>query len=276
MNEPVIKWTGSKRSQAKDIVSYFPEEINTYYEPFVGGGAILKYLISNSNIKVKKYICSDINNDLIKVWKLIKNNPKLIIDSYKLLWAELNKDDNKARKRDFYNYIREEFNKGKNPVLFFFIMRTTTNGMPRYNKKGEFNSSFHITRNGIIPEKAEKIINEWSFLLKENDVKFICCPYTDIIPEKNDFCYFDPPYANTKGMYYGNIENDIFFDYLKKLNCNYIFSFDGKSGEKDNTYSVPLDVYTEHKYLLSGNSSFKRVTGNDKNAIVYESLYIKK
>ena len=53
-------------------------------------------------------------------------------------------------------------------------------------------------------------------------------------------------------------------------------SFDGKSGNEDNTFDVPKDIYGEHIYIKSGKSSFKRILGNDKNATVYESLYIKK
>ncbi len=52
-------------------------------------------------------------------------------------------------------------------------------------------------------------------------------------------------------------------------------SFDGKSGEVDSTYAVPNDVYSEHIYIMSGNSSFKRTIGKSNDSIVYESLYIK-
>lgn len=81
-------------------------------------------------------------------------------------------------------------------------MRTTTNGMPRYNSDGEFNNSFHVTRNGILPDKLKDIVNEWSVLLNEHNVKFKCCSFTDIKPNNDDFIYMDPPYANTKGMYF--------------------------------------------------------------------------
>lgn len=60
--QPVIKWSGSKRSQSDEIIKYFPTNIDTYYEPFIGGGSMLMTLMLNSDrIKVKHYICSDIN-----------------------------------------------------------------------------------------------------------------------------------------------------------------------------------------------------------------------
>jgi hypothetical protein len=62
---------------------------------------------------------------------------------------------------------------------------------------------------------------------------------------------------------------------MRTLPCKYALSFDGISGKEDNTYNVPKDIYTNHEYILSGNSSFKRTIGKSNNSIVYESLYIK-
>lgn len=274
MFEPAVKWSGSKRSQAEEIVKLFPKEIETYYEPFCGGCSVLRRLLS-SEIKVNNYVCSDLNNDLINLWNLIKEQPIELYEYYNVLWNELNKDENKDRKRDYFNYIRDRYNKEHNAKDFLFIMRTTTNGMPRYNKNGEFNNSFHITRNGIVPETLKGVLLEWSELLLSNDVKFICRSFEEVSSNKNDVLYLDPPYFNTKGMYYGKIDFDLFFSWLKEQKGKYYLSFDGKSGEVDNTYKVPEELYSEHKYLLSGNSSFKRTIGKDKNAIVQESLYIK-
>ena len=272
--EPVIKWSGSKRSQANDILQYFPKEIDTYYEPFCGGASILRRLLE-SDIKVKNFICSDLNNDLISLWNEIKNNPNKVLGYYITLWNELNFNDDKERKKQYFNKVRERFNKEKSPLDFMFIMRTTTNGMPRYNKNGEFNNSFHITRNGIVPETLANIILKWSNLLNKNNVEFKSCSYENIKPKENDFCYLDPPYANTKGMYYGVIDYTIFFDWIRNLSCKYALSFDGVSGDINNTYSVPKDIYSKHEYLLSGNSSFKRTIGKSNDSVVYESLYIR-
>lgn len=275
MFEPAIKWSGSKRSQANEILKYFPKEIDTYYEPFCGGCSVMRRLL-NSDIKVKNIICSDLNADLINLWVEIKNNPEKAFKHYETLWNELNKDEDKARKRSYFEEIRARYNKDRNPLDFLFIMRTTTNGMPRYNKDGNFNNSFHITRNGINPETLRKILIEWSNLLNERNVQFICQDYKNIKTTKNDFIYLDPPYANTKGMYFGNFKLEPFFNWLREQPADYLLSFDGRSGNIDNTYNLPQDLYSEHKYLLSGNSSFKRTIGKSNDSIVYESLYIKK
>ena len=236
--------------------------------------SVLRRLLE-SDIRVKRYVCSDINKGLIDLWNEIIDNPTNVVSHYTDLWTELNKDDDKNRKRAFFESIRSRYNQEHNPLDFMFIMRTTTNGMPRYNKNGDFNNSFHITRNGIIPATLEKIIFEWSELLKIHNVEFIHCSYEAITPTKNDFVYLDPPYANTKGMYYGAIDYEEMWDWLRSLPCKYALSFDGISGEQDNTQEIPIDIYTKHEYLLSGNSSFKRTIGKSNDSIVYESIYIK-
>lgn len=98
---PVIKWSGSKRSQSEEIISNFPKEINIYYEPFVGGGSVL-YQLLNSDIKVNKFICSDINEDLINLWNTIKDTPLELSIHYNKLWGELNKDNDIERKKRLF------------------------------------------------------------------------------------------------------------------------------------------------------------------------------
>ena len=272
--QPAIKWSGSKRSQCDEIISYFPRKIETYYESFLGGGSVA-YRLMNSDINVNKFVLSDLNSDLINLYKLIQNDYKSVISHYELLWNELNKDSDFERKKLYFAEIRKRLNEKHDPKDFMFIMRTTTNGMPRYNSDGEFNNSFHITRNGIEPFRLEKILKEWNDTLNNHNVEFINASYDEFCPNENDFCYYDPPYANTKGMYFGAIDNGKFFSFLSDLKCPYCFSFDGFCEDEDSTYDVPKSVYDEHIYLKNGNSSFRRVIGNKTDKIIYESLYIK-
>ena len=272
--QPAIKWSGSKRSQCDEIISYFPRKIETYYESFLGGGSVA-YRLMNSDINVNKFVLSDLNSDLINLYKLIQNDYKSVVSHYELLWNELNKDSDFERKKLYFAEIRKRLNEKHDPKDFMFIMRTTTNGMPRYNSDGEFNNSFHVTRNGIEPFRLEKILKEWNKTLNNHNVEFINASYDIFSPNENDFCYYDPPYVNTKGMYFGAIDNDKFFNFLQNLKCSYCFSFDGYCEDEDSTYDVPKSVYDEHIYLKNGNSSFRRVIGNKTDKIIYESLYIK-
>ena len=76
MFQPVIKWSGSKRHQADNIISYFPRHIETYYEPFCGGASVARALMESKEITVDNFILSDLNEDLINLWWEITLNPQ--------------------------------------------------------------------------------------------------------------------------------------------------------------------------------------------------------
>lgn len=270
--QPAIKWSGSKRSQSDTIVDQFPDEIHTYYEPFVGGGSIL-YALLKSKKKAERYICSDNNADLINLWVEMKERPADLLDTYEEMWNELNADDNGQRKKDYYNLVRKRFNEEKNPADFMFLNRTCTNGLIRYNSRGEFNSSFHFSRKGILPETVRKIVTEWSELINQHHVEFLLKDYLEVVTAPGDVLYCDPPYAATKGMYSGVLNYEEFFEWLGSQEGKILLSFDGKRGENDYTYEVPKNIYTNHLYIASGVSSFTRLKTKEVTQ-VYESLYI--
>lgn len=98
--EPVIKWSGSKRPIAASIIARFPKKIKTYYEPFCGGASVFRRLV-DSGIEVEKYVVSDINADLIEVFKGVKSIPERLSSHYRELWEELNQDEDLNRKKIF-------------------------------------------------------------------------------------------------------------------------------------------------------------------------------
>ena len=278
MYDPIVKWSGSKRSQAEEIVARLPREIATYYEPFCGGCSVLYRILNTPSVKVERYVASDINIDLIRLWNSIRDYPEELCAGYKDLWSGFNRhglcEDDYERRKEFFYTIRERYNRLHNPLDFLFLMRTTTNGMPRYNELGEFNNSCHFSRPGINPDKLLEICMGWSRVLKEKNVEFRAMSYEVLKPVSGDFVYADPPYFGTRGMYYGRIDFDTYFKWLTGLRCKWMMSFDGKAGNEDFTYDVPIGLYLRHEYLNSGNSSFRRVIGKDRYAQVHESLYM--
>lgn len=146
--------------------------------------------------------------------------------------------------------------------------------MIRYNSSGDFNTSLHFSRDGIKPDKLSSIILTWSDKLNSANVKFLCSGYENIVPKQGDFVYLDPPYANTRGMYYGSIDYNCLWSWMRNLGCKYILSFDGKTESTDNTFPVPKDLYNKHEYIKSGRSSFRSLK-MQSTQIVKESLYIK-
>lgn len=265
MFRPVIKWSGSKRTQAYEILKYIPE-YKTYYEPFLGGGSML-YVV-----EPKKAICGDICTPLIEIWNLIKNDPEKLSKSYKKNWELLQKDY-----RHFFK-VRDSFNIKYDGESLFFLSRTCVNGLIRFNSKGEFNNSLHYSRKGINPETMDSIIYEWN--KKISNVKFKSCDYKLLTKKasEGDFIYLDPPYYNTKGRYYTNktIDFDEFIEYLRDLNrknIKFALSFDGIRGNKEYENIIPKDVYKRHVFLKSGKSTFRKIMDKE-NEDVFESLYL--
>lgn len=273
--KPVIKWSGSKRSQSEKILAQIPnKEYNTYYEPFVGGASML-YQIARSELVINKYVCSDINSDLINLWNEIKNNPCDVVRAYTEHFNKLTSYSTIQDKRAYFEHVRAKFNQDKSSLDFMFIMRTTTNGMPRYNKSGEFNNSYHLNRNGINPKELNKIVEDWNSLLNSKNIIFEQKSYNEIITQESDLMYLDPPYPNSSAMYSGDIDLNLFFSWLKNQESFYMMSMSGKTQTIDKTYSVPKELFSKHLYLDSGNSSFRRLYGKSNKEYVKESLYIK-
>ncbi len=264
--QPVIKWSGSKRSQVKDILKCVPL-FNTYYEPFLGGGSVMYSVNPDSGI------CGDICKPLIDLWLLIRNNPKYLIDYYTSRWNKLQKDG-----VEVFLETRKCFNLYYRPEDLFFLSRTCVNGLIRFNQKGEFNNSMHYTRKGINPSRIEKIIYDWSERIQK--INFVTGDYkeTTQTAQKNDFLYLDPPYFHTKGRYYSNktINFEEFFLFLDDLNrreIKFALSFDGKRGDENYIIDLPQELYKKRILIKSGLSSFKKVM-EKQNTDVFETLYL--
>src|SRR3954464_14005568 len=84
----LLKWTGSKRRQARRIVEHFPRKIATYYEPFVGGGSVL-YELLGSDIQVDRIECGDTCVPLIELWQVVRDDPEGLVRRYAEMWAML-------------------------------------------------------------------------------------------------------------------------------------------------------------------------------------------
>ena len=264
MFQPVIKWSGSKRTQSEKIKSFLPNHFNTYYEPFIGGGSMLY------SITPEKAICGDICVPLIALWNEIKTNPNDLAESYRVRWERLQKDSK------VYYEIRDNYNKNNNPQDLLFLSRTCINGLIRFNANGVFNSSFHYKRPGISPDTLKSIILDWSKHI--SGANFIAEDYrvTTVDAKEGDIVYIDPPYFHTRGMYYGTIDYDELFMFLEDINhrgVKYILSLDLKRGYNDKTIDIPSELYKRHEFIKSGLSSFSRIV-SQKSVCVFESIYL--
>ncbi len=260
----ILKWTGSKRKQAKDIHSLFPAEYNRYIEPFLGGGALL-YLAAN-----EKSVANDIYTPVIEFWNLVKKDPERLINYYAEEWTKLQENF-----PDYFYEVRDRFNKNPNGFDLSFLTRTCVNGIVRFNKEGEFNNSLHLSRRGMKPNKFEKIVYQWNS--KIQGVEFYNKDYREVLElaENGDLIYLDPPYAGSSNRYISNLEIQPFFEELEKLNrkgVKWMLSFDGQRGDTNLEYPVPIDLF-QNKYLLSNGASTLNQVLNGQSKEVKETLY---
>jgi DNA adenine methylase len=262
--QPVIKWSGSKRLLAPKIVALFPEDYGTYFEPFLGGGSVLLELLP------KKAVCCDINASLIDFWNLLKTNPKKLCDDYANNWSLLQKDWH------HFLLIRDRYNKEQSGSDLLFLSRTCVNGLIRYNKKGEFNNSLHYSRKGIEPDRLRKLLMDVSEEIQ--NYTFVSGDYhqTLAMMKEGDLVYLDPPYSNTKSMYYGSIDSKLLWDYVRQIKAKKAvcaMSYDGSTSNRDYSSDVPDGLFSRHLLLESGLSTFNKVIDGVENK-TKESLYL--
>jgi len=263
--QPLIKWTGAKRLISKQIVSHFPDNIETYYEPFLGGGSVFFQLLVSGK-SVKRFVLSDLNETLIQIYKTVINNPTDLTKSYRKNWTEFQKDNH------YYYKQREIYNKTKDPLAFFFLTRTCYNGTIRFNSKGEFNVSFHYGRAGMHPDTLDKIIPYYNNLMAGKDIEFLCRSYEEVQPQnKNDIVYLDPPYTSTKSLYFGNIDLEKFFSWVDSFPCPWFMNLNNVN-KCDHEESFPI-AYTGKDIFCSGKSSFSRL--KNREVTVGEYFYWK-
>jgi len=193
--KPFLKWAGGKGQLLAEIDSRLPQglktgEIDTYIEPFVGGGAVFFHLAQRYE-NIKRFYLFDINNDLANCYNAIKNDVESLID-------ELEKLENdflpltKSLRKEFYYSVRKEFNCDRSPAKLIFLNKNCYNGLYRVNRKGQFNVPFGYYKNPTICN-AENLESVSQVLQK---AEIICADFekSDKYIDDKTFVYFDPPY----------------------------------------------------------------------------------
>ena len=184
---PVVKWVGGKRQLLKEIGPHLPAGECTYYEPFIGGGAVLFYL------KPERAVINDTNSELINLYMVIKEKPEKLIDDLRR-----HKNDEAYyyriraldRRPDIYSRLTDV----ERASRIIFLNKTCFNGLFRVNKSGQFNSPFgRYKKPNIINE--EKILSIHSYF-NSSDITIRNTDYEDSLEgvSEGDFVYFDPPY----------------------------------------------------------------------------------
>lgn len=184
---PVVKWAGGKRQLWSTIKAYIPNRMSTYYEPFVGGGAVWL------GLKPKAAVINDINDELMNVYEVIRDSVDELVEDLK-----------KHRNESSYFYDIREMDRDKDVYgrmtkvqrasRILYLNKTCYNGLFRVNNQGEFNAPFGSYKNPNIVN--EGTLRALSHYLNEASITLLNCDFDTALQgiRKGGFVYFDPPY----------------------------------------------------------------------------------
>lgn len=187
--KPFVKWAGGKRQIISVIGKHLPKHYGTYFEPFLGGGAVLFHILSDN--PEQKCQVSDLNSDLVLSYVTIRDRIDDLITSLKEHSILYYKNSN-----SYFYKVRESSPKDQveKTSRLLFLNRTCFNGLYRVNSKGKFNVPLgRYTNPNIVNEENLRIVSQY---LQSKKINIKCQDFTRVFSnsKKGDFVYFDPPY----------------------------------------------------------------------------------
>lgn len=198
--KPFVKWAGGKRQLLDVIRTKYPDKIERYCEPFVGGGAVLFDILSQ--YQPKDVLINDVNPELMNTYQQIRDNVEDLITMLDQLQTEYHSkttDDSRKKiylvKRDRFNELKTSNNPAQNlekAALFIFLNHTCFNGLYRVNSKNLFNVPFGANKSPTICD-CENLANVNKALQR---IQIQCGDYCacENFIDSNTFVYIDPPY----------------------------------------------------------------------------------
>lgn len=202
--KPFLKWAGGKGKLLPQLEMALPQILYdnefTYIEPFVGGGAMLFFILQHFP-HIIRVVINDINPNLTATYQTIKEKPEELVSNLRTIEKHYNSLANQESQKAFFLEMRRHFNEGplmqtEKSALLLFLNRTCFNGLYRENANGFFNVPFGKYARPTICN--ENLILADSELLNRYDVKITTGDYSQTKDEIADneltFFYFDPPY----------------------------------------------------------------------------------
>lgn len=243
---PVLKWVGGKRQLIDEIEKVLPKKYSTYYEPFIGGGAVLFAL------QPDKAVINDINGELINVYNVIKEDAEGLISD---LLKHKNESEyfysmrEKDRDKEVYNSLTDI----EKASRIIYLNKTCYNGLFRVNKSGEFNSPFGNYKNpNIVNEITLRAVSNY---FNKANITFLNGDFEEALKNirKGSFVYLDPPYdpvsssANFTGYDKGG------FDRQQQVRLKEVCDSLNKKGVKfllsNSATDFILDLYNEYEII---------------------------
>jgi DNA adenine methylase len=250
---PLIKYIGNKTRFAEHICSQFPRDYKTYFEPFLGSGAVLGCL------SPRRAVACDVIEPLIELWRLVQKKPKELIASYTENYQKFQQD-----RLGTYEAIKARFNQGPNPHDFLFISRTCYGGVIRFRRDGYLSTPIGPHK-PISPSEFAARATEWKHAVRNTE--FVHGDYAEVIglAGDRDIVYCDPPYVDSQKIIYGAQDFTLkrLFRDLNEAKVRGAFvalSIDGvkKSGNRKISIVPPKGLFELEGYVALGGSMLKR------------------
>ncbi|MBP7223400.1 MAG: Dam family site-specific DNA-(adenine-N6)-methyltransferase [Sedimentibacter sp.] len=271
--KPILKYRGGKSKEIPNFSSFIPKDFDTYFEPFLGGGAVFFYLAP------QKAVINDINEKLIQFYLELQTNPTAVREQLDRLQAlyeanqaeyeqlkALTPDERVENKNEALYYLIRDMYNHKIPieylesVIYFFINKTAYSGMIRFNAQGEYNVPFGRYKNF----NTQLITPEHFALIKSAHI--MSGDYSKVfeMATEKDFMFLDPPYDCIFNDY-GNIDFKNGFDEeqhrrlaadFRNLSCKALMII-GKTELTEELYGEFVKGEYEKSYAVNIRNRFK-------------------
>jgi len=272
--KPFVKWAGGKRQLIPIINQNLPDSFGTYYEPFLGGGALLFHILTDKN--GQKCSISDLNSDLVLAYTTIRDRIDSLIASLK------NHEKNYQKNSESYYYSIRESNPRseiEKTSRLIFLNRTCFNGLYRVNSKGKFNVPLGKYSNPNIVN--EENLHAVSHILQSSRISIKCRDFEAVLRDakKGDLIYFDPPYqpVSATANFTSYTNKDFTYDDLTRLaelclkldsrGCNVLLS---NSDSKE-----VAEVFAKNTWKITRIEANRSINSNSKKRTGHFELLIK-
>jgi DNA adenine methylase len=262
----LLKWIGNKHKFGLELTTYMPQEFNTYYEPFLGSGALLG-IVSNLNLhtphgpKFKRSVAGDTLKYVVDIFNYVKSKPDLLINHYATC-IEGYIDNKQAN----YEAIKTRFNTTRDSLDFAVLTRTCYGGIIRFRKSDGYMSTLVGPHNPISPKSFAERVMIWNGLTQ--DTTFMCADFSETmsLASEGDLIYCDPPYTHSQSILYG--AQDFCIDRLwesiyaaKQRGAKVMLSINGtrESGGKDIGVIPPEGLFERATLINCGVSMIDRL-----------------
>lgn len=258
----LLKWIGNKQRFAHEIASYFPQYFGTYFEPFLGSGAVLATLMP------QQAICSDCFGPLMEIWRTLKTAP----DTLKQWYAERWKLYMTGDRIEAYEQIRDAYNANPNGADLLFLCRSCYGGVVRFRKVDGYMSTPCGIHRPISPEVFDTRVDLWN--RRTSGADFLVMDFEEAMSmaSEGDMVYCDPPYNDSQAILYGaqafNLKHLLeIISRCKERGVFVALSIDGtkRSGAHMCDLPIPDGLFEQEVFIQCGRSMLKRFQMNGRS-----------